>query len=321
MTALAETGQTYAYTTIREDLEDMVYKISPTETPIMTSVGRKGKFTQPYHEWSTVELASADDDNMEIEGGDVGNDAVTTAIRLGNYAQLMDKVKGVSSTNERVKSAGSITKMAKQIMYATQEIKRDMEMRLLSNKAAAAGGASTARQTAGLGCFLQTNVSRGTNGVNPELSGTTSGYPDTAPVNGTEREFTEALLTPVLQSIWEQGGNATMIVVGGFNKRKASGFDGNASRFKKAEDKKLIAAIEVYESDFGQLQIVPSRQTVARQAYVIDPDHIEVGWLQTMRNEALAKTGHADRRMISCEWGVIVGNEKAHGLVADLTTS
>jgi hypothetical protein len=321
MAAPSNTGQTYGYTTIREDLEDMVYKITPTETPIFNAVGRGGKFEQPYHEWSTVELAAANEDNMEIEGGDVSNDAVTTATRLGNYAQLMDKVKGVSSTNNRVKSAGDVTKMAKQILYATQEIKRDMEKRLLSNKAAAVGASGTARQTAGLGCFLQTNVSRGSGGANPELSGTTSGYPDTVPTDGTQREFTESLLTPVLQSVWEQGGNPTMIVVGGFNKRKASGFDGNASRFKKAEDKKLIAAIEVYESDFGQLQIIPSRQTVARQAYVIDPEHIEVGWLQKMRNVALAKTGHSDRRMIFCEWGVIVGNEKAHGLVADLTTS
>jgi hypothetical protein len=321
MTAPTNTGQTYGYTTIREDLEDMVYKITPTETPILNAVGRKGKFDNTYHEWSTVELAAADDDNAEIEGGDVTNDAVTVGVRLGNYAQLMDKVKGVSTTNERIKSAGSITKMAKQIVYATQEIKRDMEKRLLSNKAAATGNSSTARKTAGLGCFLQTNVSRGSGGANPTLSGTTTGYPNAAPTDGTQREFTEALLTPVLQSQWEQGGNPSMVVVGGFNKRKASGFDGNASRFKKAEDKRLVAAIEVYESDFGQLQIVPSRQTVARQAYVLDTDHIEVGWLQKMRNVALAKTGHADRRMISCEWGVIVGNEKAHGLVADLTTS
>ena len=315
------TGQTYSYTTIREDLEDIVYKISPTETPIFNMVGRKGDFENTYHEWSTVELAAADGNNKNVEGDDVTNDAATAAVRFGNYAQLMDKVAGVSSTNERVKSAGAVTKMAKQILYKTQEIKRDMETRMLSNTAAAAGSASVARETAGLGAFMRTNVSRGAGGSSPTLSGTTSGYPNLAPVNGTQREFTEALLVPVLQAVWEQGGNATTIVVGGFNKRQASGFAGNASRFKRAEDKKLIAAIEVYESDFGQLQIVPSRNTVTRQAYVIDPDYVEIGWLQSMQNISLAKTGHADRRMVWAEWGLIVGNEKALGLVADLTTS
>jgi len=321
MAVPANTGQTYGYTTIREDLEDMVYKITPTETPIFNAVGRKGDFDNTYHEWSTVELAAANGDNKEIEGGDVANDAPTAAVRFGNYAQLMDKVCAVSSTNEKIKSAGSVTKMAKQVLYKTQEIKRDIETRLLSNSAAAPGSASVARETAGLGAFMRTNVSRGAGGANPTLSGTTTGYPNAAPTNGTQREFTEALLVPVLQSVWEQGGNGTMIVVGGFNKRQASAFDGNASRFKKAEDKKLIASIEVYESDFGQLQIVPSRNTVTRQAYILDPDYVEVGWLQTMRNTALAKTGHADRRMVYSEWGVVVGNEKALGLVADLTTS
>lgn len=321
MNAPSGTGQTYSYTTIREDLEDFVYKISPTETPVMQMIGRKGNFDSKYHEWSTVDLAAANGDNAEIEGGDVTNDAVTAAVRLGNYAQLMDKVKGVSSTSQAIKSAGQVAKMAKQILYATQEIKRDMETRLCSNSAAVAGGASTASQTAGIGAYLITNVSRGATGTNPTLSGTTTGYPNAAPGNGTQRAFTEELLKPVLQAVWEQGGNADKIIVGGFNKVQASGFVGNATRTKKAEDKKLVAAIDLYESDFGELQIVPDRFTVTRQALVLDPEFVEIGWLQKMQNTALAKTGHSDRRMIFSEWGTVIGNEKAHGIVADLTTS
>jgi hypothetical protein len=227
----------------------------------------------------------------------------------------------VSSSVAKAKVAGNVQKMAKQILYKTQEIKRDMEKRLLSNKAATPGDDSTAGKTAGIGAFIRTNVSRGTGGANPTLSGSTTGYPNAAPTNGTQREFTEDLLKPVIQAVWEEGGNPTKIIVGGYNKVKASGFTGNATRTKNAEDKKLVAAIAVYESDFGQLQIVPVRNTVTRQAYVLDPTMVEVGWLQKMHNVALAKTGHADRRMIACEWGVIVGNQKGLGVVADLTTS
>lgn len=321
MTVPANTGKTFDYTTIREDLENIVYKLSPTETPIFQAVGRKGDFENTFHEWSTVDLAAADETNKELEGGDVSNDAPTTAIRLGNYSQIMDKVCQVSTTAQKVKAAGSVQTMAKQILYKTQEIKRDMEKRLLCNLPAVPGAAATPRETAGLGAFLRTNVDRGAGGVNPTLSGGTSGYPNAGPVNGTQRQFSEDLLAGVLQSVWEQGGNATMIVVGGFNKRVASTFAGNASRFKKAEDKKLVASIEVYEGDFGQLQVVPSRNTVTRQAVVLDPDYVEVGWLQAMYNFDLAKTGHSDRRAVATEWGVVVGNEKAHGLVADLTTA
>lgn len=321
MTVPTNTAQTYNFTTIREDLEDVVYLISPTETPIMQAVGRKGSFDNKYHEWSTVALAAADGNNKNIEGDDATNDAATAAVRLGNYAQLMDKVAQVSSTSQAVKVPGNVQKLAKQVMYKTLELKRDMETRLLANSAAAAGGAGTATETGGIQAFLITNTSRGSGGANPTLSGSTTGYPNAAATNGTQRAFTEDLLTAVLQSIWEQGGNASMIVVGGFNKRQASSFSGNASRFKKAEDKKLVAAIEVYEGDFGQLQVVPSRQQPTRAATILDTDMVEIGWLQSMQNTPLAKTGHSDRRMVFAEWGVVLGNEKAHGIVADLTTS
>lgn len=320
MAVPANTSQTYAYTSIREDLSDVVSKISPTETPVMTAIGDEDA-ESTYNEWLTIDLAAASGANAVIEGDDVANDAPTSPVRLGNYVQLMDKVKGVSSTQNAVKHAGNVAKMAKQILYAAQELKRDMETRICSNSPAVAGGASTARETAGFGAFIRTNDSRGAGGADPTLSGTTSGYPNAAPTNGTQRAFTETLLKDVVQLAWEAGGEPSMVIVSAFNKRTASSFTGNATRFKKAEDKKIVAGIDVYESDFGELQLVPNRFTTARQALVIDPSKASIAWLQRMRNEDLAKTGHADRRMIFCEWALKVDNEKAHGIVADLTTS
>lgn len=320
MTVTASTAQTYGFTTIREDLSNVVDKISPTETPVMSAIGR-GDADNTLYEWSTVDLAAADEDNAVIEGDNPANDAPTVSVRLSNYTQLMDKIKQVSSTSQAVKSAGDITKMAKQILFGTQEIKRDMEKRLCGKKAADAGGAAEARQTASLSAFLQTNVSRGAGGADPVLSGTTTGFPTTAATDGTPREFTETLLKDVVQGAWEQGGEPTMVVVGAYNKRVASGFTGNATRTKDAEDKKIVAAVDVYVSDFGELQIVPDRFTTTSQALILDPSKASVEWLQKMKNEALAKTGHSIRRMVSCEWGSKVDNERAHGLVADLTTA
>jgi hypothetical protein len=335
----SNTAQTFNFTTIREDLSEIVYLISPTETPIFNAIGRKGVFTQSFHEWSEVQLANPSSGNAQVEGNDPSATAVTTANRLGNYAQLMDKVAQVSDTAERVLSAGNVTKLAKQVLYHTLELRRDMEARLLDPAAAGVvGNSSTARQTASLPNFLLNNVSRGSGGSNPTYSGGTSGsapsilatgYPNAAMTLGTTRPFTEDLLASVLQTIWTNGGNANMIVTSGFNKRVASTFSGNASRFKKAEDKRLIAAIEVYESDFGQLQVVPSRQltfvadtTLSKSiVLILDTEMADVGWLQPMRNAPLSKTGHSERRMIWAEWGVICGNERAHGLVSDLTTS
>lgn len=295
--------------------------IAPTETPVLTGIAKKGKFKQPYHEWSTIDIAAANDDNKEIQGGDVTNDAPDTSVRLGNHAQLMDKVASVASTAQKSKVAGDVQKMAKQILLKSKAMKKDMEKRLLSNKPAVAGNDTTPGETAGLGAFLRTNVDRGAGGANPTLSGTTTGYPNAAPTDGTQREFTEDLLQNVIQTQWDNGAEPRFVITGSYNKRKASTFTGNAQKTSDAKAKKVVAAVAIYESDFGTLSIVPCRQTVARQAYIIDPDYLAVGYLQPWHNFDLAKTGHSDRRAVAVEWGTIVGSEKAHGIVADLTTS
>jgi hypothetical protein len=328
MAVPAQTGTTYTFSTppsniIREDLEDFVYKISPLETPGMQAVGRKGSFKNTFHEWPVVELAAANGDNAKIEGDDTPNDAPTTALRLGNYTQIMTKTKGVSSTDEMVTGAGNINKMAKQVLYGTQEIKRDMEARLMGSgtKFANPGAAgTTARQTASIAAFIHTNVIRGTGGANGGMSGGAGGggYPNSAETPGTVAPLTETNFKSVIQQAWTQGGHPTYAFVSGSAKVLVSTFNGNATRFKKAEDKKLIAAIDVYESDFGQLQIVADRFSDPSRILILDPAYAEIGWLQGMRNQPLAKTGLSDRRLISCEWGVIVGNEKAHGMVADI---
>jgi hypothetical protein len=98
----------------------------------------------------------------------------------------------VSDTAEAVNGAGDAQTVAKQIAYKLKELKRDMETMLVgTNNAAVAGASGTARETASLSAFLKTNTDRGTGGADPELSGTTSGYPDAAATDGTLRALTE----------------------------------------------------------------------------------------------------------------------------------
>jgi uncharacterized protein DUF5309 len=305
--------------TIREDLEDIYYKISPLECPVMQAIGKKGKFAQPFHEWTVVELAAANGANAQIEGGDATNDAPTEGLRFGNYTQIMNKVAQVSTTNERTQGVANLHKMKKQVLFKTQELKRDQETRLVSASIAVAGSDTVARQTAGIAAFLRTNTSRGASGANGTLSGTTGGYPNGAETAGTARALTETMLKSVIQSAWTQGGNPRYAFTTGTQKVNISAFTGNATRFKKAEDKKLIAAIDVYESDFGQLQIVPDRFFADQRILVLDPEYAEIGWLEPTRNVPLARTGLSERRQIWNEWGTIVSAEKSHAMVTDLT--
>ena len=317
MAVNANTNQTYDVSTIREDLSDALASISPTETIFMSSIGTRNA-ENTYFEWSEVDLAAAAD-NRAVEGDAATNSAPTNAVRKGNYTQISTKTVEVSSTNQAVNGVADAQTVAKQVAYKLSEMKRDMEKMLLDNVAASAGTASTARQTAGLPAFLTTNTSRGTSGADGTTSGTGSaGHPNAAATDGTKRNITETLLKGVIKDCWDAGAEPSIVLCGSSQKQTISTFTGNATRYKEAEDSKLNAAIDVYISDFGELQIVPARHIRPRDVFVLDPNYASVAYLQTAKQEPLAKNGLSERRLISAEYGLQVTSEKAHGVVADV---
>ena len=315
----ANTNETYSVSTIREDIQDALLSVSPTETIFMSTIGTRN-VDNTYFEWAEVDLAATDTSNRVIEGEAApGNDAGTNAVRKGNYTKISDKVVEVSSTANQVNGVGNAQTVAEQVAYKLKELKRDMESMLLDNVAASAGASGTARQSAGLPAFLTTNTDRGVGGADGTTSGTGSaGFPNAAATDGTTRTLTEALLKGVIADCWDAGAEPSVVLCGSGAKQTISTFTGNATRYKEAEDSKLNAAIDVYISDFGELQIVPSRFSRARDVFVLDPNYASVAYLQTAKQEKLAKTGHSERRLISVEYGLQVSSEKAHGVIADI---
>jgi hypothetical protein len=316
------TNETYDVTTLREDLQDALISISPTDTPFMTAIGQKN-VGNTYFEWATVDLASTDGSNRVIEGEAApANDAPTNAVRRGNYTQISDKVVEVSDTAEAVNGAGDAQSLAKQVAYKLKELKRDMETMLTANVAASAGASGTARQTAGLPAFLTSNTAGGSGFAVGTTSGSgASGYPDAAATDGTKRDITEDILKGVIANCWDAGAEPSIVLCGSFNKQAISAFTGNATKYKDISDKTLSAAIDVYVSDFGELTIVPSRFHRARDVFVLDPNYARVAYLKTASQKPLARTGHSERRLISVEYGLQIDNEAAHGFVADCSTS
>lgn len=309
----------YGVTTIREDLQDALISISPTETPFMSSIGTKSA-NNTYFEWPVVSLAAPDTSNRVLEGENApGNDAPTNAVRLGNYTQLSDKTVEVSSTAEAVNGVGDAQTLAKQVAYKLKELKRDMERMLVDNVGALAGNTTTARRTAGLPAFLRTNVSRGASGANATLSGTTAGFPNAGATDGTLRALTEAMLRSVIATCWDNGAEPSIVLCSSGVKQKISStFTGSATKFKNVDDKKVVSAVDIYVSDFGELQIVPTRFIRTRDVFVLDPSYARVAYLQQTKQSPLAKTGHSERRLISVEYGLQVDTEAAHGIIADI---
>ena len=307
------TFDTYDSIGEREDLSDVIYNISPTDTPFLSSAAKTSS-TAVLHEWQTDALASASTSNAVIEGDEATLDAVTATTRLSNSCQIMDKTVVITGTQEAVDKAGRASEIAYQIAKKAKELKRDMEAQITTNNAEVTGSATAAREMGSLGAWVATNDVMGT-------SGTSGSVGNTARTDGTQRAFTEDLLKSVIKSVWDAGGDPTMIMVGPFNKQKLSGFTGNSTRFDAGADATLYTSVDVYASDFGQLQVVPNRFSRDRDAYVLDMNYWGVAFLRDFTMHELSKTGDSEKRQLLVEATLESRNEAASGLVADLTTS
>ena len=308
------TFDTYDSVGEREDLSDVIYSISPTDTPFLSSAA-KTKATAVLHEWQTDALAAAVTTNAVIEGDEATLDASTATTRLSNSCQIMDKTVVITGTQESVDKAGRASELAYQIAKKAKELKRDMEANLTGSIAEVTGSATAARKMGTLGAWVITNDDKASDGT------TGAGIGNTARTDGTQRAFTESQLKTVIKSVWNAGGDPSMVMVGPFNKQKLSGFTGNSTRFDAGADATLYTSVDVYASDFGQLQVVPNRFSRDRDAYVLDMDYWGVAFLRDFSMHELAKTGDSEKRQLLVEATLESRNEGASGSVMDLTTS
>lgn len=309
MAVFTNTFTTYAAIGMREDLSDVIALISPTERPL-TAMIRKAKCSARFTEWQTDALATAAN-NKQIEGDDITSyTAVTPTTRWGNYTQISSKNYIISTTEEVVNKAGRASELAYQKLNKTKEVLRDMEFALTQNQTFDAGALGTARQARGMAGWLRQG-SVGAGGSLPVPS------TNTAPVDGTDRAWTETLLKAAQQTAWTNGGNPTVALMRGADKQTTSGFTGNATRFQGTEKMKLIAAYDVYVGDFGELKVIPSR-FIDNAVYLLDLDYLKLRELRPMVSEVMAKTGDAEKRLIVTEYTLETTNPDAHAQVRDL---
>ena len=298
----------------REDLIDVIYDISPTETPIMSTLART-KATAVFHEWQTDSLASATSANAAVEGADGVSATISPTTRLGNYTQIVQKVVQTSGTLEAVNKAGRRSERAYQLAKASSELKRDMETIITANQGRDAGSSSSARKLGAILSWLKTNTSKGTSGTDPTTIGVSTRS------DGATRTFTEQLLKDEVAAAFDSGGNPSMLVVGSGLKQKVSSFAGIAAqRYMAPGDQPttIIGAADVYMSDFGTLSVVPDRFMRTRDALLLDPEYAALSYLRPFQTNDLAKTGDSEKTQLLCEFTLEMRNEAASAIVADL---
>lgn len=298
----------------REDLLDMITNVDPYDTPWVTQAP-KTRASHVVHEWLTDTLAAASTAGA-IEGDDYSYTATTTPARVLNVTQIFRKDIGVSETQRAVNPAGFKDAYAYEIQKATKELARNIEKTVFFAVTTATGASATARVMKTFESFITTNTAQ------PSATagdGTHCGQMAPSDFNG------------ILQTIYEAGGNPEQAYVSASVKRQVSAFTvTNQNRNIAAVEKKLVAALDMYDSDFGLIQIVLDRWVpqatnattatgtsvdISGRIFFLERAKNRLAWLRPMAHTLVGKRGDSVAGIVVGECTLEVLNEKSNGVL------
>ena len=309
MAQLSNTFDSYDAVGIKEDLSDVIYNITPDDTPFYSAC-KKTKAKNTLVEWQTDTLRSSGA-NAHIEGDETAFEAATATTRLNNRTQIFKNAVIIADTDEGLTKAGRAKEMAYQTLKIAREQKLDIEKALFENNAAVAGDASTARELAGLGAWVKTNTNKATDGADNAIGA--------ARTDGTDRDFTQTQFDDVMQKVWTSGGNPDRVYLSPTNMNIALTFTGggNSRRNIDAARETVYNSVDVYVTPWGTVEFTPSRECRGDDVYILQSDMWEVAVLRGTKNTEMAKTGDATKRQVVTELTLCAKNEASSGLVAD----
>lgn len=326
MAQVSGTTDSYDLIGIAEDVEDIIYDISPSETPIVT-MAKRGRADATNHEWQTDSLEPPGT-NAQIEGDEATYTAVSPTVMLSNRTQILRKTLLVSRTADRVRKYGRDRETARLMVKKGKEIKTDLEYSASRNQGSSVGGSGTARYMAGLESIITNKVQPASSGT-----GTTPGYAGGdwgAPTDGTVATTTgtstlsETMLKSAIQAAWDDGGDPSVILCGYYQKTVMSSFQG-AAKFAgnyvnngRTTQGVVVAGVDLYISDVGEHKVKLSRIMRTRTVFLLDPETLEIAWLDRIRPEELAKTGDADKSMLIGEGTLVVSSPNGNAKIVDL---
>ena len=287
---------TYNANANREGLMDLLTIVDVKKTPFISTL-KQVKIDSIKPEWVTDDLAAADATNAAIEGADYTYPTLSGRTRVNNYTQIFTKAWQVSNTQDAVSKAGVKSEWAYRMDKAMKEIKRDMEKAFFQGTYSA-GTASAARSLKGAETWVATNAS------------------------SAASTLTEDAYNDVLQTVAEAGGDPDETYVGAFQKRQISAFSTPSTRNINAEDGRIKANIDVYESDFGMQTIIFDNFVTTSVAMILQKDLWQMGVLRALAEDAdLAKTGDSRKGALVGEVSLISLNEQGSGKLYGLSTS
>ena len=331
MAILTNSRSTFDAVGIREDLSNIIYNISPMDTPFLSSSGR-GTCDNTLFEWQTDELATQAA-NQQLQGDVPDALAVSETVMAQNQTQISFKTVATTGTAEAVDFAGRRSSQAYQMAKRAKEIKRDMEFMLTGNSLRVVGDTTTVPKTACLQSWLGAKTTATSNLIDAG-NGTGVGLVNVSAsvyANGTAvktgttptKQLTQAHIDLVVERCYTAGGSPDTMFCKPDLKVRLSAIAGASVAELRTVTKgdkmaHAINAVDVVVTDFGTFKFVPNRfcdQGAIGIVYVIDWDYWSINYLRPFQTLNLAKTGDNVKQKMLAEYGLEAKNGRSSGAI------
>ena len=328
-------------TGIRQDLSDLIAVVDAKTCPVVSMAKKGAEPINPLTQWQ------ADSYGTPTLAGVLSNADVTDAnyedqaanrVLLSARIQKFRRVPSVDDLAQNVSEVAGIGKkreMARAVTRSLEMLKRDMESTFCSNQESQEQSGASPYLTRGLGRWIQ-NAAQSDLPVNASYRTPAASVLTTAP-----SALTETAVQGLLQSLFLQTGKVQSysLVCGPALKRAFTGFTrtqfastnvGSSIRTltQSAESNKITSTIDIFEGDFGSLELIPSLfmaqdasgATAADEklgrGYVLDMDMVELRYNRKPRYQELEDRGGGSRGIVDAICALCVKSPLALGKFA-----
>lgn len=303
------TYTTYDTVGIKEDISDVISRITPTKTPFQTMIGSDTTKNRLF-QWQEDSLRAVQV-NAQIEGFTAADATLAPTSLRDNVTQIFEKTIKVSATEDAVDQYGRAKETAYQLAKAGEEIKRDREHAYVGlAQVKTVGNNVTARLLASAPSQVTVATARVYTGAGVPLGGTT----------GTAAALSEANILIAGQAAYNNGAEPTILMVKPADSLVIAGFTGAAGRNRTFNDgaKTVTNAVNLYVSPFGEYKVVLNRFQRVADAWLLDPSMWATVTLRNWTREPLAKVGDASTTMMVGEFSLKHKNFASDVLITNL---
>lgn len=300
MAQLAGALHTYAETVRREDILDEIQDVSPDANYLTTTLSSV-PVSQTLHQWAEYYIERDSSNDKSQEGDDNTYSDLTVSTMRTNIAQIVKKPFAVTETEIVVNKVSPKDAYARELSNAMRKLKNSMEFAVIRGTEAS-GDSGVARETAG---FIR-------------MTGNFGGALATTRASGTS--LTETEFNDIIAKSWGVTDEyvVDLILLSGSLKRDVSQFTAGNTRNVEADDKRLVRAIEVYESDFGMHELrahkdMPAASTGTGHALLgLRKELCHIGYLRKPKHVPNSVTGDNKKGHVVTELLAQADSSRSH---------